>query len=335
MQQGRVRALVAAFLLGGCVAEPDFAGPMPVRNQHPAQLTVLHLPTTGARSLPTGRVAVRGDAAYSNLFLLGSGPNSARWKMDGEYLRAAASVRAGLGSGLELGLEAPFAHTSGGFLDSFVIDYHDTFGLPDQNRQNNPRDAFEIAARRGGSDVWTVSEESATLLDVPLWLAWQITDPADGLGLAVRGGVELPTGNDRRGYGNGEIDTSVGVVLERHAFGCGVYGHAQHTFAGTPDQSRDQGLRFRDVTSAGLAVEAPLDTGLAALLQVEWETSTLRAVDTPTLQREQLLLWVGFRLGLDRDTNVEVGFGEDLIGLASPDFTAWLAFTWTPGLAGR
>lgn len=335
MQRVRVRTVAGAILLGGCVADPELAGPMAVRNQHPAQLTVMHLPTAGARSLPEGKVAVRGDAAYSNLFLLGSGANGARWKMDGEYLRVATSLRAGLGGGLELGVEAPFAHTSGGFLDSFVIDYHDTLGLPDQNRQNSPRDDFEIAARRGSRDVWTVSEENGTLLDVPLWLSWQITDPDAGLGLAVRGGIELPTGNDRRGYGNGELDTSVGLVLEDHAFGCGFYGHVQHTFAGTPDQSRDQGFRFRDVTSVGLAIEAPLDTGLAGLLQFEWETSTLRDLGIRTTTRDQLLLWAGFRLGLDTDTTVEVGFGEDLIGLVSPDFTAWLALTWTPGLGQR
>lgn len=304
---------------------------MPVRNQHPAQLTVMHLPTASACSLPMGKVAVRGDAAYSSLFLLGSGPNGARWKMDGEYLRVGTSVRAGLGSGLELGVEVPFAHTSGGFLDSFVIDYHDALGLPDQDRQNNPRGDFEIAARRGSRDVWTVSEENGTLLDVPLTLSWQVADPAEGLGLAVRGGIELPTGNDRRGYGNGQIDTSVGVVLEQHWFGCGFYEHVQHTFAGTPEQSREQGFRFRDVTSAGLAIEAPLDSDLAALLQFEWETSTLRELGIRTTERQQVLLWAGFRLALDTDTRVEVGFGEDLVGLVSPDFTAWLALAWTPG----
>ena len=40
--------------------------------------------------------------------------------------------RQGLGDGLEFGFELPFAHTSGGFLDRFLIDYHDALGLPDQ-----------------------------------------------------------------------------------------------------------------------------------------------------------------------------------------------------------
>jgi len=323
-----------------CVANPDLQGPMPVRNQHPAQLTVLHLPTTGARSLPSGRVMVRGDAAYSNLFLSGTGPNGATWTMDGEYLRAAAAVRAGLGSGLEFGLEVPFAHTSGGFLDSFVIDFHDTFGLPDQNRQGSPRDAFEIRAQRSGQDVWRVEPAAWTPLDLPLTLAWQIADPADGLGVAIRGGIELPTGDQDRGYGNGEVDFAAGVVLEHHALGAGFYGHAQHTLAGSPRAPRavaqpsgasSERLEFADVTSAGLAAEVPLGALLTALVQVEWETSTLRRLRIPTTDREQCLLWVGGRFQLDQDTSLEIGFGEDLIGLVSPDFTAWLGMAWVPG----
>ena len=313
------------------MTDPALHGPMPVRNQHPAQLTVMHLPTTDARSLPMGQVTVRGDAAYSNIFLLGTGSNGAQWKMDGEYLRAAVSVQAGLGGGLELGIELPFAHTSGGFLDSFIIDYHDAFGLPDQDRHSHPLDEFEIAAHRGTREVWSVDEENGTMLDVPLTLSWQVADPADGLGLAVRGGIELPTGNDDRGYGNGELDTSVGVVLETHWAGVGWYGHVQHTFAGTPDQSSSAGFRFRDVTSAGAAIEAPLSDGLAALLQVEWETSTLRDLGIDAASRDQVLLWVGGRIRLDLDTHMELGFGEDLASAVSPDFTAWLALSWTPG----
>jgi hypothetical protein len=306
---------------------------MPVRNQHPAQLTVLHLPPAPARALPAGAVALRADTAYTSLFLSGSGSGGRQWSMDGETLRAALGSRLGLGANLEFGVELPVAHTTGGFLDGFVIDYHDALGLPDQNRDAAPRDQFAVEAREDGAVVWNVERDDFELLDIPLALTWRAVDAADGVGVALRAGVELPTGDEDRGYGNGELDVAIGVLLEHHALGCGWYGHLQHTFAGTPARSRAAGFQFADVTSAGLAAELPLDRGVAGLVQVEWETSTLRDLAIPVAERDQLLLWCGLRFDLGSGWDLELGFGEDLQGLASPDFTAWLAMAWQPSRA--
>jgi hypothetical protein len=322
-------ALLGALALVGCTAAPAYDGPLPVRNQHPAQLLVQHLPPAPTGVLTAGDYTVRADAAYSSLFLTGTTP-TASFQMDGEYLRIAAALRLGLGAGLELGAELPFAHTSGGFLDSFLIDYHDLFDLPDQKRSTSPKDRFSIQARSSGQAVWSVDESGAELLDVPLHLTWNLAEASRGLGLAVRAGVEAPTGDDDRGYGNGEWDSSFGVLLESHLGGIGWYGHLQHTFAGTPPSTRAAGLRFEDVTSAGLAAELPLTATLHGLVQVEYETSTLRDLPVLAVERDHLLLWVGARWRASQRWAVEVGFGEDLQALVSPDFTAWLGFTMLP-----
>ncbi|MFN3240452.1 MAG: DUF3187 family protein [Planctomycetota bacterium] len=319
----------------GCVSKPRLQGPLPVRNQHPAQLMVLHLDPAGAAVLPAGQTSWRADLAYTSLFLNGSNPQGA-WFMDGEVLRAALDAKVGLGEGLQLGLQLPFAHTSGGFLDDFIIDYHDLFGFPDQNRSTSPKDEFVVNASQGATTVWSKQESGAELLDVPVHLAWQLQPPGDErLGLTLRGGFELPTGDQDAGYGNGEVDFAFGVVAEYRRAGIGYSMTAQHTFAGTPRPSRDVGFAWQDVTSIGGAIELPLSQDLAAIVQAEWETSTLRELGPRVASREQLLLWVGGRWNPTPDWAVEIGFGEDLIGLASPDFTAWLAFQWTPGIGSR
>ena len=143
--------------------------------------------------------------------------------------------------------------------------------------------------------------------------------------------LELPTGDQDAGYGNGEVDFALGGVAEYRAGGIGYSMTLQHTVAGTPRPSRNLGFAFEDVTSLGVAVELPLSEDLHALVQAEWETSTLRDLGPRVAERQQVLLWVGGRWTPTPEWAVEVGFGEDLIGLASPDFTAWLAFQWTPG----
>ncbi|MFY9343626.1 MAG: DUF3187 family protein, partial [Planctomycetota bacterium] len=191
--------LIVVVATSACVNRPAFQGPLPVRNQHPAQLTVFHLPPANAAMLPAGAVTARTDAAYSSLFLLGSG-NGGTWFMDGEYLRVGLGTRIGLGGGLEVATEIPFAHTTGGFLDSLLIDYHQWFGLPDQDRDVAPKDRYRVDASWGNQVVWSVERDSSELLDVPLWLSAQVLPPGPGrLGVAVRAGVELPTGDQDRG----------------------------------------------------------------------------------------------------------------------------------------
>src|SRR5688500_4126943 len=132
MQGVRIGGTAAILvLLGGCVDAPRFHGPLPVRNQHPAQLTVLHLPPASTNTLAADAWAARADIAYSSLFLSGSAPGAGprkSFRMDGEYLRISPQLRTGLGGGVEVSFEVPFAHTTGGFLDDFLIDYHDAFG---------------------------------------------------------------------------------------------------------------------------------------------------------------------------------------------------------------
>ena len=110
---------------------------MRVRTQHPAQLTVMTLPHKTA-DLAQGEVRTHWTNGYSSLFLSGSGGGNA-FAMDGEYLRTAIGARWGITDRLEVDVEIPFASTTGGFLDEFVVDWHDFFGFPNHGRDTAPK----------------------------------------------------------------------------------------------------------------------------------------------------------------------------------------------------
>jgi hypothetical protein len=339
MRQRRQQAVVGGLVVvigAGCVAAPAHHGPLPVRNQHPAQLTVQSALPRSADVVPARSAELRHDAAYTSLWLLGTGPGASSWSMDGEYLRSSTRATVGLGHGLDLGVELAFAHTTGGFLDQFIIDYHDVFDLPDQDRSGAPKDQFLIEATRGGQTAFAVDEASFALLDVPLVLTWQIAAPGrERLGAALRAGVELPTGDDDRGFGNGGLDALVGGIVDYRTDHVGWTAWAQHTFAATPSRARRAGVGFADVTQIGAAAELPLTAELAAVVQLGYETSTLRRLGPEVAANDQLLLWVGARYVAASDWAVELGFGEDLFGKASPDFTAWLGVVWRPGMGAQ
>jgi hypothetical protein len=318
-------------LLPACVSSAARQGPLPTRNQHPAQLTVLHLDPARAATLAPGDVGARAGFAYTNMFLSGNGSGNA-FTMDGELLRAGFGLRAGVADGLEAGCELPVYYTTGGFLDSFLIEYHDWLGLPDQNRDLVPKNQFQVAATYQGQQVFGMQEDELGLGDVPVSLTWSIQPPAhEQLGIALRAGIELPTGDLALGFGNGELDYAGGLLLELPLTIGSFYGHAQHTFAGSPDAARAAGFEFDDVTSFGLGFEGPLSAAVNALVQVEFETSTLRGLDFDRVSREQILLWIGARWHLGEGSYFEAALGEDLRSFVSPDVTFWLGVSNLPG----
>lgn len=326
--------VAVAAAMQGCVSQPELRGPMALRNQHPAQLLVAHLDASGVDVLPAGDTAVRVGAAYTSLFLFGSNPQSS-FAMDGEQLRTAFAGRLGLGRDLELKVTIPVVHTTGGFLDDAIIDFHDFFGFPDQDRTPAPRGLFGIDARQGGQSVWSVDRSGLELADVPLELAWQLRAPAeDRLGLALRGAVELPTGDADRGYGNGQVDVVVGAFADYRRGGIGYTANVQHAVAGTRGQTRDLGFRFADVSSVGVGLELPVRQDFHLLVQAELETSTLRELGPRVASRNQMMIWFGGRWTPSPRWALEFGLGEDVIAKSAADFTAWLGLEWRIG-AGR
>ena len=332
--------LLVPMGLAACAGAPQtLQGPMPVRNQHPAQLTVMRLEPMSSAALAQGDVEARASMAYTSLFLAGSTPQSAFY-MDGEILRTQLGARFGLGSGVEVGFGIPVLHTTGGFLDSFLIDYHDAFGFPDQGRSSTERNRFEVFAETNGQRVYELREDGVLFGDVPLEASVELVPvrrAADGSGspgLSARFGVELPTGDEDAGASNGEVDYAIGLCATWPLAIGAVHAELQHTFAGSPASARRAGFSFADVTAGSVALEAQPLTDFGLLAQVTWETATLEALDLDRASRDTVLLWIGARLRVDADWFVEVGFGEDLSEYIAPDFTAWLSMAWLPGRVG-
>lgn len=286
-----------------------------------------------AVTLESGSPDVRVDAGYTSLFQAGSGGGN-DFVMDGEFLRMRLMGRVGLGKGWETWAELPVAYTTGGFLDGFLIDWHDFWGLPDQGRSSAAKNQWNVEARRGGVTAYEMNDPGGIeLMDIPIGIAWNpewFADPS--LDLLFRGAVELPTGDEDQGFGNGQVDFSLGLVGEYRFDAWSLTAQVQHTFAGTPDQARNAGLDFSDVTSFGVGVEVSLGSTTTALVQTQIESSTLRDLGFNKAEDEQWLLWVGGRQLLGKGFYLEVALGEDLRG-PTPDFTAWLAVGWAPSLA--
>ena len=85
------------------------------------------------------------------------------------------------------------------------------------------------------------------------------------------------------------------------------------------------------MTSAGIELEWPLHDAWTALVQVEWETSTLRDLGFSVASDDQWLLWGGLRARLGSGTSLELAIAEDLGPFVSPDFSLWVGLSHSFG----
>jgi Protein of unknown function (DUF3187) len=323
----RLASLMAVTLLGSCVTPPGFGGPMAVRNQHPAQLVVLRMEPASGQTLPAGASRAELSTSYSSLFLRGTGATDT-FVMDGELLRTSLGAKYGLTESLQVDVAVPIVHTSSGFLDRSIEDWHDIIGTPDSGRRRVQNNQYAVNATRNGQSVYSLDQTTLALMDIPVGLTWQLWRPtADKpFAFAVRGAVEFPTGDAEDGTGNGGFDFAFGAVGEILLGPLNLTAHGEYTFAHTPDRSKAAGLDFGDVASGGVGIETALTMDTTFLAQIEIDQSVLRNLKNANTDATQVMLWLGFRTRLSSDVSVEVGFAEDLAAEVSPDFTAFLAF---------
>jgi hypothetical protein len=329
----RVLLLVLALSVPACLSAPlERSSPMRVRNQHPAQLTAIHGDPRPARPAAPGGLEADVRLDWTSLWTQ-PGTGSDEIVLDGEIVRAELDLRMGLGEGIDLEVGIPILHPTSGCLDGFIEGWHDFFGLPDGERNEFPRNRFDVAARRARGngefeDAYRLDEDGLHLGDIPVFLAWfPVRRDGTGLALGIRGGIEFPTGDESRGFGNGGFDASLGFVSGWDGRGFSLFAWGNHAWVARPETARDAGLDTPNIESLGVGGEIALLDRLSALVQVEWERSLLRELDDSHAGKDQAMVAFGGRYRFARSASIEFGVMEDLVAEVSPDITLHLALS--------
>jgi hypothetical protein len=178
--------------------------PFATTNQSPL-VAVFGLPPAGeATVLPAGRTAVELRADIASNFTADSRSGESIL-LDGESYRLALALRYGFSERLEFGLEIPYVLHRQGFLDRFIINWHDFFNLPQGGRDQSPRNRLEYRYVRSGSDQLDLTDETDGLGDLRLTGGWQLWRK-DASSLALRASLKVPTGDADRLLGSGSTD---------------------------------------------------------------------------------------------------------------------------------
>lgn len=307
--------LTALLAMAGKVSA--FEGPLQVRNQFPL---VMHTDAPGLESARTGDLFTAGFS-YSSVYV---SKQSAAWNvlLDFEMAMFDLQYRRVVTPGLELGVRVPVINFNSGFMDGMLNDFHRTFNLPDYNRGERPQNAFAYEIRTNGQTVIRGSSGGAGLGDIRLSVRKMVLsgDPA----VTVALGLELPTGDARKGYGNGSLDADLAVMIDKQ-WGRRLATCVNSGIVFPGDLRAEQRIRLKQYFYAGGGLEYLVTPDLGLLGQVMFQTSPYPETGIGTIDRAGVLGVFGVRYTKAKDS-LELSLTEDLNTAGANDFTLNVAY---------
>lgn len=321
------RRLFAAVLVlcpaAVACAEDMEITPFVISNQSPL-VQIYGLPReTGADIATPGRLIVALSQDLSSNYLVVS---KAREQMilDGETYRLALSARYGLADRWELGVEIPYIVQGGGFLDSYVIDWHSAFGLPQGGRDKAPKDRLRYRYRRDGVQKLKMDQAGSGIGDLSLTAGLGLYDQRGDKShdrLALKAALKLPTGDSTSLRGSGGTDFMLqlcGSMTNYSEWGSlGVFGSLGGLVMSDGDVLRDQHNNLAGSGTLGLGWgPAPW---ISFKVQLNGNTPLYRGSSLDGLSGSSLMLVSGGALRLPGECLLDIGVTEDVAVGTAPD----------------
>ena len=327
-----VARAVAGLPAGGEEIEPPAPrGLLATRTQNPMFLQFFRFRPVGAPPPAAGRGSLELTSEYTSYFRIDGETFDHFAALDGEVWRNVLRGRLGLGRSVALTIEVPALYAGGGFLDRYIEDYHDLFGFNQEGRDRNPDNRYLFALVADGTTAYDLPQNDLGLGDVSLVVDWQLRPGSAGApGVVLRAGVELPTGDEARGFGNGRTDGGLGVAVSQRLGSWHLHADVGYQLQGQPRSFTAAGVEVRDNWSADLGVERALGARTTLIAQLGFEESPIRDLRLPAVDDNSATLAVGVDVRLAGRWALDAYFLEDLDGESTQDFTAsvGLRFDW-------
>ncbi len=197
-------------------------------NQFPLALNHLSFRPMSPSGIEKGEHKLKANYIVTNTFIQKEG----EYTIDGEYRVTNFELAYGATDSLEVSFRLPFIWRGGGYLDSFVDDFHQTLGLPRGGRENYEEDRFGMFGLNKDDSGFAILETGVEAGDLTLSSKYAITDgdearPAWSLLTELR----LPTAA-KESYGQESIDLMVGLVGSKAISQFYIYWGAAYIFFG-------------------------------------------------------------------------------------------------------
>jgi len=122
---------------------------------------------TGADIVPPGAFRIGLSIDTSSNYTVNSATRE-QITLDSEVCRTAVTTRYGITPNFEAGIEIPYYVQGGGFLDGFIVDWHNTFGLPQGGRDTAPKNRIHYSYRKDGVQKLRMDSSASGIGDISL-----------------------------------------------------------------------------------------------------------------------------------------------------------------------
>jgi hypothetical protein len=230
--------------------------------------------------------------------------------MDMERLLTAVTIRWGAAKDLEVGGRLTFETTGGGFLDSFVLWYHERLGFGQANRDRFPQGGYEQRFANGDETTFLdVGPRTLGLDDARLFMKWRAASSEDGRSvLSLRAAARIPAQSNRAG--RRRTDASL-MGIGRLGVGSwylhGMVGASTARASAELEPILRAGSAFLSV-----AVERSFGSGLAGVLQYQISSPLLRGFGHRELDWPPSNVLIGLAGRWGERWSWDVGFQEDI-----------------------
>jgi hypothetical protein len=222
----------------------------------------------------------------------------------------------------EFDMDVPLLIIGGGFMDGFLADYHSAFGFPDYGRSARPNNEFLYEVRRDGNLI-IKGRSGIRLGDIRLAFKKPMII-SDGLGLSVKGDIELPVGSAREGYGNGSMDAGIALLLDKKITNSIMtYANLGVVFPG--DVRGYEKVNLKNFVYGGAGVEAYVGRGFSLLVQLQGQSQIYPETDLGAVDRDAYLLVIGGRYRTGK-RSFDLSLTEDINRSGAPDFILNLTY---------
>lgn len=268
-------------------------GPLPVRTQNPLYLLFVGDSLDRAATLPKGDFSTSLETTFCNLFERRPFATGIGIDLDMELLRTAVNFSYGLTDRLELGVELPFLSFSGGFLDSFIQGFHNTFGLPNAGRANVDNGRFSYQITRDGAILYETDQATLRLSDLALTQKFRLFDESKGFpAVSLKSSLKLPTGSRTQGTGSNRPDLALSFLAEKSYKR--LHSYTQMGFLALGGHADLNPILKNGSFIFGQAFEFNVFEHLSFIGQVSGQSSIFSRTELPELSKIALDLTFGF-----------------------------------------
>jgi hypothetical protein len=289
------------------------SGPIPIVNQAPIQLLFLQPIPDRAETYPKSRYSLSLNTAITNTLQWGKSENYYGYT-DMEMIRTCLEVKYGIFSGVEIGMSVPFVYTSGGFMDHAILEFEKLFNLVRNLREKEDQyeraDTYTYSVKKNDKAFIEGKDGSSGLGDLALRVKGNIWDEGSRRPcLSARFSVKIPTGDEDRAFGSGEVDYGIGLLLQKTIKRATAYLNADVIFPGHAFEQANVSLRTFCETMLG--VEYKFSERFSALTQLYYMTRPFEDTGLEMLDRRMWNLLLGVSYLTKTGICIQGGLVED------------------------